>query len=210
MKKYRKLIQLAFLFIFFFIIVKGNMFIWLGLFLISLIGSVIFGRFYCGYICPMNTVMGATGNLSKKLNWSTKSVPKVLQSKYLPWIVLVLMFGTMVLSKKVFHQEVPILIVLMIVSVLVTLRYEEWVFHNHICPYGALLSITGRWARFSTKVEPDLCIGCKKCETVCPSKSIRVDSITKVALIDQSTCHQCQACTMVCPKNAIHYTGRQK
>ena len=123
MKKYRKLIQLAFLFIFFFIIAKGNMFIWLGLFLISLIGSVIFGRFYCGYICPMNTVMGATGNLSKKLNWSTKSVPKVLQSKYLPWIVLVLMFGTMVLSKKVFHQEVPILIVLMIVSVLVTLRY---------------------------------------------------------------------------------------
>lgn len=210
MKKYRKLIQLAFLFIFFFIIAKGNMFIWLGLFLISLIGSVIFGRFYCGYICPMNTVMGATGNLSKKLNWSTKSVPKVLQSKYLPWIVLVLMFGTIVLSKKVFHQEVPILIVLMIVSVLVTLRYEEWVFHNHICPYGALLSITGRWARFSTKVEPDLCIGCKKCEKVCPSKSIRVDSITKVALIDQSTCHQCQACTMVCPKNAIHYTGRQK
>ena len=210
MKKYRKLIQLAFLFIFFFIIVKGNMFIWLGLFLISLIGSIIFGRFYCGYICPMNTVMGATGNLSKKLNWSTKSVPKVLQNKYLPWIVLVLMIGTMVLSKKVFHQEVPILIVLMIVSVLVTLRYEEWVFHNHICPYGALLSITGRWARFSTKVEPDLCIGCKKCETVCPSKSIRVDSITKVALIDQSTCHQCQACTMVCPKNAIHYTGRQK
>lgn len=210
MRKYRKLIQLAFLFTFFFIIARGNMFIWLGLFLISLIGSIIFGRFYCGYICPMNTVMGATGNLSKKLNWSTKSVPKVLQNKYLPWIVLVLMIGAMVLSKKVFHQEVPILIVLMIVSVLVTLRYEEWVFHNHICPYGALLSITGRWARFSTKVEPDLCIGCKKCESVCPSKSIRVDSITKVALIDQSTCHQCQACTMVCPKNAIHYTGRQK
>lgn len=186
------------------------MFIWLGLFLISLIGATIFGRFYCGYICPMNTVMGATGILSKKLNWRTKSVPKVLQSKYLPWIVLLLMIGTMVLSKKVFHQEVPILILLMGVSVLVTLRYEEWVFHNHICPYGALLSLTGRWARFSTKVEPDLCIGCKKCETICPSKSIRVDSLTKVAQIDPSTCHQCQSCTMVCPKNVIHYTGRQK
>jgi len=207
MKKYRKLIQLAFLLIFFFIIAKGNMFIWLGLFLISLIGATIFGRFYCGYICPMNTVMGATGNISKKLNWRTKSVPKVLQSKYLPWIVLVLMIGTMVLSKKVFHQEVPILILLMAVSILVTLRYEEWVFHNHICLYGALLSLTGRWAKFSTKVESDLCIGCKKCETVCPSKAI---SVTKVAQIDPSTCHQCPACIMVCPKNAIHYTGRLK
>lgn len=210
MKKYRKLIQFAFLLIFFFIISKGNMFIWLGLFLISLIGATIFGRFYCGYICPMNTVMGATGILSKKLNCRTKSVPKVLRSKYLPWIVLLLMIGTMVLSKKVFHQEVPILILLMAVSILVTLRYEEWVFHNHICPYGALLSLTGRWAKFSTKVEPNLCIGCKKCETVCPSKAISVNSETKVAQIDPSTCHQCQACTLVCPKNAILYTGRLK
>ena len=210
MKNYRKLIQLAFLFIFFFIIAKGNMLIWLGLFLISLVGATIYGRFYCGYICPMNTVMGATGSLSKKLNWRNKSVPKVLQSKYLPWIVLILMVGTMVLSKKVLHQEVPILILLMAVSVLITLRYEEWVFHNHICPYGVLLRLTGRWARFSTKVEPDLCIGCKKCETVCPSKAISVDRLTKVAQIDQSTCHQCQECTMLCPKNAIHYTGRLK
>lgn len=186
------------------------MLIWLGLFLISLVGATIYGRFYCGYICPMNTVMGATGSLSKKLNWRTKSVPKVLQSKYLPWIVLILMVGTMVLSKKVLHQEVPILILLMAVSVLITLRYEEWVFHNHICPYGVLLRLTGRWARFSTKVEADLCIGCKKCETVCPSKAISVDRLTKVAQIDQSTCHQCQECTMVCPKNAIHYTGRLK
>lgn len=210
MKKYRKLIQLAFLFIFFFIIAKGNMFIWLGLFLISLMGAAILGRFYCGYICPMNTAMGATEKLSKKLNWRTKSVPKVLQSKYLPWSVLLMMVATMVLSKKAFHQEVPILILLMAVSILVTLRYEEWVFHNHICPYGALLSLTGRWAKFSTKVESDLCIGCKKCETVCPSKAISVDRLTKVAQINPSTCHQCQACTMVCPKNAIHYTGRLK
>ena len=210
MKKYRKLIQLAFLLIFFFIIAKGNMFIWLGLFLISLMGATIFGRFYCGYICPMNTAMVATEKLSKKLNWRTKSVPKVLQSKYLPWSVLLMMVATMVLSKKAFHQEVPILILLMAVSILVTLRYEEWVFHNHICPYGALLSLTGRWAKFSTKVESDLCIGCKKCETVCPSKAISVDRLTKVAQIDPSTCHQCQACTLVCPKNAILYIGRLK
>lgn len=130
MKKYRRLIQLAFLFIFFLIIAKGNMFIWLGLFLVSLVGATIFGRFYCGYVCPINTVMVATGKLPKKLNLRAKSVPKVLQSKYLPWIVLILMVGTMVLSKKIFHQEVPTLILLMAVSVLVTLRDEEWVFHN--------------------------------------------------------------------------------
>ncbi len=186
------------------------MFIWLGLFLFSLVGANIWGRFYCGYICPMNTIMGVTGNLSKKLNWQIKAVPKVLRSKYLPWIVLILMIGTMALSKRILHQDVPILIVLMAISVLVTLRYEEWVFHNHICPYGALLNLTGRWAKFSTKVEPALCIGCKKCETVCPSKAISVNHSSKIAHIDKSICHQCGTCTLVCPKDAIHYTGREK
>jgi len=205
MKKIRKSVQLAFLVLFLFVIAKGNMFIWLGLFLISLIGARLFGRFYCGYICPMNTVMGVTSKFSKKLNWQTNNVPKFLKTRWLPWLVLLLMVISMILAKKILKQELPILIILMVISVVVTFRYEKWVFHNHFCPYGALLSLTGKRARFSTEVDSSLCIGCKKCESICPSKSIVVDDGNKVAQIDKATCHQCQKCTSICPVNAIHY-----
>lgn len=205
MNKIRKFIQFIFLFVFLFVIAQGNMFIWLGLFIINLLGALVFGRFYCGYICPMNTVMGVSSKLSKKLNWQTKSVPKIFKTQWLPWVVLLSMVIAMLLSKKVLHQELPLLIILMLISVVVTLKYEEWIFHNHICPYGALLSLAGKRPRFSTKVEISKCIGCKKCESVCASMAISVDSESKIANIDQAICHQCQACAVICPKDAIHY-----
>ena len=205
MRMTRILIQIIFFGVFMIIIKNGNMVLWLGIFLISLMGAAFFGRFYCGFICPMNTVMGVTGKIAKKLKWQTKTVPKFLNNKALPWIVLVIMAASMILSKRVLQRELPILIILILLSVLVTLRYEEWVFHNSICPYGALLSLTGKRAKFSTKVDHSLCIGCKKCETVCPSRAIEVDANIKKASVDSSICHQCQACTGVCPVDAIAY-----
>ena len=205
MRNARNVIQVLFLSLFFIIILNGNMILWLGIFVVSLVSAFVFGRFYCGYICPMHTVMGITGKLSKKLNWQSKKVPKVLKTRALPWIVLAIMLITMVLSKMVLHREVPVLIILMILSVLVTLRFEEWVFHNHICPYGALLSITGKHAKFNTEVNQSLCIGCKKCEKVCPSQAIKVNTETKKASTNPTVCHQCQSCILICPEDAIHY-----
>lgn len=181
------------------------MMIWLGLFVVSLVAALLFGRFYCGYICPMNTVMSVSENIAQKFGWQTKKVPSFLQSKMLPWMVLVIMVLSMILSKKVLHKNIPILLVLLLVSVIITLKYEQWVFHNHICPFGALLGVTGGFARNSTKVDQNKCIGCKLCEGVCPSKAIKVDNDSKKAFINSSLCHQCQTCTEICPQDAIHY-----
>jgi polyferredoxin len=205
MSKVRKLVQILFLILFFAVVLKGNMMLWLGLFAVSLVSALFFGRFYCGYICPMNTVMGVTESIAQKSGWQTKNVPKFLQSKVLPWVILVIMVFTMIMSKKVLHKNVPILLVLLVVSIIITLRYEQWVFHNHICPFGALLGVTGGFAKNSTKVDQDKCIGCKLCQGICPSKAIKVDDGSKKAFITTSLCHQCQACTKICPKEAIHY-----
>lgn len=205
MKILKMLVQLFFFCTFLGAIFTGKTVLWLGLFLISLLGAAIFGRFYCGYICPMNTVMAVTGKIAKKLHLQRDKVPKWLTLKYTPWGVLIIMVASVILSKKVLHHEIPILLILVLISILFTIRYEEWIFHNHICPYGALLNLSGRWAKMGTKVEKSQCIGCKKCETICPSKAIQVDNSNRGAVIDQALCHQCGECSKICPKDAIRY-----
>lgn len=205
MRKIRIMVQVIFFIIFLLAIISGKTVLWLGIFGISLIGALLFGRFYCGYVCPMNTVMRITGKVAKKLHLQTNKIPKWMESKVIPWIVLILMVATMIVSKRFFHLEIPVLLILVAISIVFTLRYEEWIFHNHICPYGALLKITGKWAKVSTKVEQSKCVGCKKCEKVCPSIAIHVDQESKKAKIDRSICHQCQECSDICPTKAIHY-----
>jgi len=45
------------------------------------------------------------------------------------------------------------------------------------------------------------CIGCKKCEQVCPADAIHV--INNLAIIDYAKCTSCQACVKACPMKTI-------
>lgn len=199
-------IRLLFLAIFFFLLASGKSMLWLGLFAISLVVALIFGRFYCGYVCPINTLMIATEHLAKKLNLQTKSMPKWLNNAYLPWIFLILSITAIIISQKLLHIKLPIMLIWLVIGLAVTLRFQQAVFHNHLCPFGILQRTFGRLARLSKKVDADSCIGCKLCENVCPAEAIAVDIQSKKAVINSALCHQCTNCRQICPKDAVHYS----
>ncbi len=210
MKYITNIIRILFLALFIFLLANGKVLLWLALFAVSLVAALIFGRVYCGYACPMNTLMIPIEWLSKKLKLQTADTPKWLKNGYFTWITLGISVAVMLLSKRLLHIDLPILPFWLVVSVLVTLRYKPEVFHNLICPFGALQRTFGRFARLSEKVDKDACVGCRLCERVCPSGAIAVSGPDKKAIINVSLCHQCTNCRQTCPKEAILYTGVKK
>ena len=54
---------------------------------------------------------------------------------------------------------------------------------------------------FKKKICPASCIGCKKCEKVCPADAIHVNNF--LAAIDYAKCIACGKCVEVCPQGAI-------
>ena len=206
MKKYlATIIRILFLALFILVLARGRVMLWLVLFGISLGIAIFFGRVYCGYVCPMNTLMEPVEALAKKLHLQTANSPKWLKNGYFTWISLGVSVAVMLLAKRMLRIDLPILPFWLVISVLVTLRYKPEVFHNLICPFGALQKVFGRFAKISEKVETEACIGCKKCEKVCPSSAIVVNHEDKKAFITTALCHQCTNCEQVCPTHAIRY-----
>ena len=206
MKYITNIIRILFLALFIFLLANGKVLLWLALFAVSLVAALIFGRVYCGYACPMNTLMIPIEWLSKKLKLQTADTPKWLKNGYFTWITLGISVAVMLLSKRLLHVDLPILPFWLVMSILITLRYKPAVFHNLICPFGALQRSFSRFARLSEKVDKDACVGCKLCEKACPSNAILVSSEDKKAMIKTELCHQCTNCRQVCPKDAIHYS----
>lgn len=203
MKWIAAIVRILFLSLFLYLTLTGNMMLWLALFGVSLIIAVFFGRIYCGYACPMNTIMIPIEWISKKLRIQTKSVPKWLEKGIFPWIFLGISIVAMLLIKRMLHINLPILLIWAAISMLITLRYRPFVFHNLICPFGVLQKLFGKSSLLSKNVDESTCIGCKKCEKVCPSQAIIVSN--KKAKISTKICHQCTNCADVCSVSAINY-----
>ena len=203
--KGRRGIQLIFLALFGLLIWKGNMGIWLGILGVSVVMSLFFGRFYCGYICPMSPVMTWAEKLSRKIGLQRKGLPNSLKKDFLPWLVLVLMVGAMLIGKRALGVDIPVLLILVGLSAMTTLFYQQELFHRYLCPYSGFLRMAGGKAGKSKTVDAQFCNGCRSCLTVCPSGAISIRPDTKRAVIDAAHCHQCTECGDICPKDAIAY-----
>lgn len=68
-----------------------------------------------------------------------------------------------------------------------------------------LSNVVARSSYFAL-VDPDLCIGCGECESMCQFDAI---TVLEVAMINKDVCTGCGVCTRVCPEAAITLVRRQ-
>ncbi len=198
----RAITQIIFLALFLFLVLTARTNLWLILFGASLILAIFFGRIYCGWICPINAIMRPINWIYKKLNLKRLNAPKWLRSKIIPWVMLALLVLTMVLG-RILKIQIPGLLIILGLGFLFSLIFNPEVFHNYICPYGALQSLTGRFAKLGFRVDKDKCTGCGICEKYCDAEAVTVKN--KEAEIYAKLCHQCSNCQIECPSNAISY-----
>lgn len=73
---------------------------------------------------------------------------------------------------------------------------------RYLCPYGAILGVIALFSMGKIKRNEKSCIGCGKCEKICPGK---ISIMEKVA-INSLECSACLRCVDVCPgENAIGF-----
>ncbi len=200
--KSRKIVQLLSLGLFIGLLAIGKVQIWMIIFGVSLLLSTFFGRFYCGYICPINTGMEIIDDNASKKKRERRSVPEFLKNPIIRYGILALFLGTMVIVFKT-GKKLPVLPVLFGSGIVITIFYQPEFWHRYLCPYGSLLSVFSRFNKKTHKVYNEDCIKCGKCVKVCPADAFVWEDKKNYPVIIKNECLHCRKCVEECPKDSI-------
>lgn len=208
MQRKRLISQIIFFSIFLVLMVTNKAQLWMAFIFISIFLAAFFGRYYCGWICPIYTMIRLGNYIGHKLGTQKKEIPAFFKSKLLRWVVFILFLAglgytiyTMRMGKKF-----PLPVIIITLGVIVTIFINQNTWHRYLCPWGMLLTFTGKFTKRNLYVNQDGCIACKRCYNICPAEAIDFD---KKAEIMPRYCLLCYKCHDVCPVDVIGY-GKQE
>ena len=191
--------------------------------LIPILLTLLFGRFFCGWICPATFVYELNDNLAAWLRRAGLPVSRHKLDRRLKYfvlgigIVLSMLFSNVLFATvyppAVLGREIYYAIALGgfgsgMVYFILTMAFDLMVtrrgFCRYVCPGGALYSLLGRFRLVRIKREVEQCNDCAKCNVVC---QFGLDP-----LHDDfgQECNNCTACIAVCPTDALSFTTRIK
>ena len=181
-----------------------------GIFIILIILTLLFGRFYCSCICPFGIIQEVFTLIFKKNNEPVKNrVYKYIISGIT--IGAVVFGGSSILIRYIepytiftSAMSISIIGIIGVVFVLCIVFFKNRYFCTNICPIGAILGIISKIS-LNKIYMTDECISCGMCERNCPSGCIDAGENK----VDNEICIKCLKCISVCPKNAIKY-GRNR
>jgi polyferredoxin len=175
---------------------------------VVLLLTFVFGRFFCGYLCPVGTIQEIAFHVPAPKSDLRLKIPLILirAAVFLVFLLMAFIFSMSFLARfgirDFFYLTLaPATAVFVLLLLLAVIFYRP--FCRMICPYGVLLSLAAGKSICSLQ-RTDACIECKKCLTVCPTDEAKRDD-------RKAECYLCGRCKDVCPvAGALRYTRRQR
>ncbi len=187
--------------------------------------TIVFGRFFCGWVCPLGTLQQlASWLLSPRTRRESLAVNRYRRWYALKYYILAAllaaaMAGTVqtglldplaTLARGLGSGLWPIvpggrpvpggwLAALLLLGVVLASRWIPRVFCRGLCPLGALLGVFARFSLFRISRRGDACSTCTLCTFACQG----ADEPLGEHRIGE--CHVCLNCTAACPDGALAY-----
>ncbi len=176
------------------------------------LGLVLTGKSFCGWICPLGTVQELLGKIGRRL-WPRAygKVPHVIDrvlryAKYaiLAWILVQtarsahLAFGDYdpyVNLFTIWSDEIAWTGYLVVGLTVVAGLFAERPFCRYACPLGAVNGFFNSFSLFQIKRDANTCTDCGRCDKACPV-GIKVSASSAVR---GSECTRCLECVAACP-----------
>ena len=189
--------------------------------LIPIALTVVFGRFFCGWICPATFIYELNSNFASWLRWAGIKIGNRHFDKRIKYGVLALglilsaatgsVLVAAIYPPAIIGREIYYVIgiggfgagtMFFIGTLLFDLLVAHRGFCRYLCPGGALYSLLGHYRLLRIRRIVETCNDCAKCNAVC---EFDLDPLRDGF---GQECNNCTACIAICPTNALTFAIR--
>ncbi len=203
----------------------SNIFIW-SLFMLVIITTLIFGRLYCGWLCPFGAVIELLFDLKryiekrykktlgKEIEFEIIEDKKIVKSlrkyesfyRYIKFflIIIILISPSLILIEPfqyifyITQTEIKFVIYLLLILIICIIFVRLWC--RYLCPLGAFLGLFSKISFLNLQILQEHCFRCEICKTICPTNAI-IEKNNKLQILN-TECILCNKCRQNCgPQN---------
>ncbi|MFO0598416.1 MAG: PhnD/SsuA/transferrin family substrate-binding protein [Myxococcaceae bacterium] len=215
------------------LVVSSTLVLWATLFALVF----VFGRFACGWLCPLGFVQDAGEKVLKFFKVPLRR--PVRQSNTVRFLMAGLVVGHFVVMPVLampvklwqfdwlFREPwllgfpfrsslflLDLVVVFVVLGLVLPYFFGARPYCKLVCETGYLFDLTSRWSfgrvRRNEGFERDTCLSCQRCSNICPQG---INVFEEVHLFDRvvnSNCIACMQCVNTCPNETIVYSLKKK
>jgi ferredoxin-type protein NapH len=181
--------------------------------------TLVGGRVFCAWVCPVNALTDAAAWLRQRL-----SLPAlfVLDRGTRYYVLVAALVLSAVLGVAAFEWVSPIgmlhrgvvfgmgLGALALVAILLfDLLVVKHGWCGHLCPLGAFWACVGAVAPLRVRFDAASCTHCGECARVCPEPQVlNLKKLAQTGWVTSGACSNCGRCTALCPEQSLAFDLR--
>lgn len=194
--------------------------IWTSSFLlmaITVLTTLLFGRVFCSYLCPLGALQEWMRGLGKKIGIKKDlELPVAIDryARYLKYFILLFIvyfsyktgdlffrnydpYNALMHFGNEYEEKVAAYAILGAVTFSALFSKSWWC--RYLCPLGATLAIIKKISPFKITRDKSTCVSCGLCNKTCPANL----NIKEAQVINSADCISCLNCVSDCPESSL-------
>lgn len=181
---------------------------------------LVSGRFFCGWVCPMNAVTDAAEWLRSRLGGRADLLRMRAEVRYAVLGLALLLSAltglaafewvspqAMLWRELVFGAGLGLTAAVGVFAFDFAIVRHGWC--GHVCPLGAFWSLVGRAGQVKVRYDAASCTRCGDCVKICPEPQVlNFNQAAARGMVASGECIACGRCIAVCPEDSLGFDLR--
>lgn len=193
----------------------------IGAGVVLLIYTLLGGRVWCSWVCPVNMVTDLSAWLRKRL--PINDLFRINRNLRYTVLALSLIVSAVmgvaafewISPISMFHRELIFGLGMGWTAILGIFLFDLLVLRHgwcgHLCPLGAFYGLVGKIAPIRLRFDAPTCTHCGECARVCPEPQVlNLSKAAEAGMVFPGECTNCGRCIPVCPEDTLHFDLRSR